>query len=258
MASIEYINKRIEGKQKEIAKLEKKLERIHKAEATNWEVNPYYYDEYDLRSTTKDLERAKEALAGYEADLATAQDKAASRNIPAILEFLENWKNRCFTFYSESLPRYTEAYKEYCKVESEYCDWSNSQGWRCRQDNPDEYKRRRKEIKDYENAFNAAWSFLAPYIEHQWVENNRVFFLNEEKVWKDLNEEANRKYDFIIERTNAIVKVITDVSGLEVGAKGDLNGYIIGTAGTAKVQTIGAGGYNIQCFHFRTLINELK
>ena len=78
------------------------------------------------------------------------------------------------------------------------------------------------------------------------------------KLEKDMTQEWNRKYDFIIERTNEIVGQITDASNLNVGAKGDLNGYIIGTKGTAKVQTIGAGGYNIQCFHFRTLINEMK
>ena len=63
-------------------------------------------------------------------------------------------------------------------------------------------------------------------------------------------------YDDIIERTNRITGTITDATQLEVGAKGELNGYIIGERGTAKVSTIGAGGYNIQCFHFRTVIHE--
>ena len=35
----------------------------------------------------------------------------------------------------------------------------------------------------------------------------------------------------------------------------NLNGYIIGTKGCCSIKTIGAGGYNIQCFHFRTLIH---
>ena len=97
--------------------------------------------------------------------------------------------------------------------------------------------------------------------EYEWLNPyNGESTLEEalKKLEKDLGKEWNRKYDFIIERTNAIVGTITDASNLKIGAKDDLNGYIIGTKGTAKVQTIGAGGYNIQCFHFRTLINEMK
>ena len=80
--------------------------------------------------------------------------------------------------------------------------------------------------------------------------------LDVNKLRKDLDQEAAQKYDNIIERTNTIVGQITDASNLSVGASGDLNGYIIGTNGTAKVTTIGAGGYNIQCYHFRTLIHK--
>ena len=111
MASIEFIKKRIDGKNKEIAKLEKKLERIRKVEASGWDddKNPYYYSESDLKWTIRDLEEAKEALAKWEADLATAMEKAASRNVQAIIQFLEMWKERCFKFYHDGL---TEYYKE--------------------------------------------------------------------------------------------------------------------------------------------------
>ena len=93
------------------------------------------------------------------------------------------------------------------------------------------------------------YEYLIPYNRERKIEDAIA------RLEKDLKDEAERKYDFIIERTNAIVGEITDASGLKVGAKGDLNGYIKGTRGMAKVQTIGAGGYNIQCFHFRTLIH---
>lgn len=95
MASIEYITKRIEGKQKEITKLEKKLARILKAKESDYEENnPYGYSDYDLKWVTKDIEEAKNALTKYEAELATATEKAESRNVAAIVEFLEGWKNR--------------------------------------------------------------------------------------------------------------------------------------------------------------------
>ena len=47
MASIEFLTKRVEGKKAELKKLTAKMERIEKAQATNWEVNPYYYDELE-------------------------------------------------------------------------------------------------------------------------------------------------------------------------------------------------------------------
>lgn len=268
MASIEFIQKRIAGKQKEIEKLTKKLERIRKAEASGWEENPYYYGEHDLRYTIRDLEAAKEALAKYEADLTSANEKAQSRNVKAILEFLDLWKKRCTEFYGNGLKEYYEedklvrqlfrerdkflygtperdAIEEkftkasaafYSKRTGYFEDWEDVRNGR-------KYRGRRK-IRDGE------YEYLAPYSYERTLPDAMA------RLKKDLDEEANRKYDFIIERTNAIVGKITDATGLKVGAKQDLNGYIIGERGRAKVNTIGAGGYNIQCFHFRTLIHE--
>ena len=81
---------------------------------------------------------------------------------------------------------------------------------------------------------------------------------DEKKLRNVLDREAEDKYDFIIARTEKIVGEITDASNLSIGYKGDLNGRIDGTDGSAWVETIGAGGYNIQCFHFRTLIKPIK
>lgn len=264
MASREFIEKRIEGKKKEIEKLEKKLARIEKAQASNWENNPYYYNERDLNYTTKELEQAREGLAKYEEDLAIYDHKANSRNIQVILDFLESWKQRVREYYEESIPHYIKAREAYYEASRKHCDWHNN-GYHHKQEvGEEEYKRIYKELdneyKSKRKIFNS-WDWLGRYLENGDV-------LNYERLNKDLDEDANAKYDFIIERTQAIVTEITDASNLSVGAKGDLNGFIIGTTGKAKVETIGAGGYNEhvildsgrhgQRYHFRTLINRMK
>lgn len=272
MASMEYIKKRIEGKEKEIEKLEKKLVRIRKAEAGNWETNnPYYYSEYDLRRCLKDIEEAQKALEEYKAQLVAETEKANSRNVQIIIDFLEMWKANVRNYYTKGLKDYytdkqavRTAYNNFEKFQygsPEYKEASarfealNKQfridchGQYEYKEYTDRYGRMRKhEVKVAEGKYE----YLKPYT------NERTFEEATARLEKDLVQEANRKYDFIIERTNAIVGTITDASNLKIGAKDDLNGFIIGTKGTAKVQTIGAGGYNIQCFHFRTLINEAK
>ena len=103
MATIEFIQKRIAGAEQNITKLTNKLSRIEAAEATGWEVNPYYYDESDKRSTLRELAAARDMLARYQQQLTGAQEKAASRNVTAILDFLGLWKARCMDFYGKGL-----------------------------------------------------------------------------------------------------------------------------------------------------------
>lgn len=240
MKSIEFITKRIDGKEKEIKNLEKKLDRIKEAQATNWEVNPQYYDEMDLKSTESDLEEAKRKLEILRADLVTAQKKAASRNVKEIIEFLETWKARTREFYKNSIPEFLKARAEYREQEKKL-DWTVLK----------ERQRILKERKQLKEAFIERWGYMMDYIPHgdafDW-----------EKFEKDIKNDADRKYDNIIERTNKIVGKITDASNLEVGYKGDLDGYVIGEKGIAHVHTVGAGGYNVQCFHFRVLVHEVK
>ncbi len=268
MATVEFIQKRIAGKEKELCKLTKKLARIEAAKATGWEKNPYYYSDRDLRITNSDIEDCKATLAKYQTDLQTATEKASSRNVKAILEFLEGWKKRCMDFYTAGL---REAFDEKEEIR-ELCRKVQMFRW-----GTPEYEAANAE---HEARHKEYWVRLHGKYEKQTEERNGRKFTVEVKIedgdleyvaplmrgtyeesikhlQADLTAEADRKYDFIIERTNAIVGKITDATALKVGSKGDLNGYIIGERGRAKVQTIGAGGYNIQCFHFRTLINAI-
>ena len=261
MATREFILKRIEGKEKEIEKLEKKIFRIEEAKASNWEKNPYYYHESDLKWALRDLENAKKGLEGYKKDLEVFDHKANSRNIQVILDFLADWKQKTLDFYRAMYPRYLEERAEWyawCRGHREREDGL----WNI-EDKEERIAKREELRKEYDKQrakFYGAWQWLFDYSQSD--------HLNEEKLLKDLNAEADRKYDFIIERTQAIVTEITDASNLCIGEKGDLNGYIVGTTGKAKVETIGAGGYNEhvildsgrhgQRFHLRTLINRIK
>ncbi len=266
MATMEFVQKRIEGKEKELEKLNKKLKRIYKAQESNWENNPYYYTEDDIRRTKRDIDEATASLKKYTDQLKTMQEKAASRNIPVIIEFLEMWKDRCREYYQNVLEKYPAARVEYNQKKSAYRDKihdlerhnSPPRPWYLLDPkNPvfQECDVIDNEFKKYQNYYNSTFGDLVSYLNNPYSDNPEIDWA---RLNKDLDYDADLKYDFIIERTNAIVGTITDATGLYISNNGNLNGLIIGDRGTAKVETIGAGGYNIQCFHFRTLIHEYK
>lgn len=257
MATVEFLQSRVLGKEKELDKLQNKLVRILKAQESDWQVNPYYYSERDLRITQKEIEDCKKALDDYHQKLQAEVEKSNSRNIPAILEFLDCWKARVTEIYHKAFEQYLVARKEWEEYCNEHTKWHNESGYRVRRENPEEYKKINKEYEDRRKEYQSMWNFITPYVDRKYDGTSYICYFVEDKLQKDLTQEANAKYDFIIERTNAIVGTITDATNLKVGGKGDLNGFIIGTRGTAKVQTVGAGGYNIQCFHYRTLINKM-
>lgn len=257
MATIEYITKRIQGANERITKLEAKLNRINIA--LNGGANPYGYSDYDLRYTTEDLAEARKSLDKYTAQLTEAQDKAASRNVPAITEFLNAWKARMTEFYTERFSLYPAAVKQYEDDMKPY-KMDYYQERKFRKESPDEWKTWSNERQAIKGMFETRFGFLAPYINRVYNHTTQrydAWELDTAKLEQDLQQEYNRKYDFILDRTCAIIGQVTDASHLTIGAKDDLNGYIVGTKGAAKIQTIGAGGYNIQCFHFRTLIHPM-
>lgn len=73
-----------------------------------------------------------------------------------------------------------------------------------------------------------------------------------------IDREAESKKRKLITSLEKKIGSIVDVKGLRIGHDGSLNGFIIGETGKATVETIYAGGYNIQKLHYRTLIRVIK
>lgn len=238
----------IEKRKANLAKLTTKNERY-------WETCEINSLEEDIIRLEREVKEAQESLDGYRAQLVKEEEKAASRDVVAILNFLENWKANVTKYYHERFEKFLEERAIRYEANRKYCEFVNT-GWHKIEDRAAAYvakQEARENERKADRAFSRKWAFLMRYIER-----NHPDKFNDELLAEDLQHEAECKYDDIIERTNAICGKIVDARGLWVGNKGDLDGIVIGERGRAKVQTIGAGGYNIQCFHFRTLVHELK
>lgn len=267
MATIEFITKRLEGANKNLTKLETKLARIRKVEAQNWEdPNPYFYSPDDLKWCLRDIEEAKANIAKYTAELEQAQTKANSRNCKPILDFLA-WREQKLTeWYMEAMVANNEmhsrlkalytknAYEqspEYEALKDEY--YENRNGKYEMQDVP--YYNFKREFKGYRKekvkVADGKWEYAKRYIA-EGLEESKILLA------KDLKQESEAMYDDLINRITDITGEITDASLLTVNPKGGIDGYVTGKKARAEVHTIGAGGYAVQCFHFRTLVHKCK
>lgn len=261
MATREFIEKRIDGAKKNLEKLEKKLVRIEKAKESNWENNPYYYTEDDLKYTLRDIDSAKNSLNKYEQDLVELSNKEASRNVPAITEFLDKWEVRMNEYYQNEYEKYlndkddennprNKAYADYRYFyENAYHLYPEMSYKEMNQKTKELYKVYEKLSKEFRSRYAHIIEVLGK------VDKSHSFTSVAAKI---INNEKNAKYDDLIERICAVVGEISDATHLHIGEKGDINGIIIGNKGKASIETIGAGGYNIQCFHFRTLIHKIS
>jgi len=80
------------------------------------------------------------------------------------------------------------------------------------------------------------------------------------EMWNDdfletlLNKEVESKKKQFIAKVEKKAGTITNAKGLKIGIDGTINGTVIGEKDTVEVETIYAGGYNVQCLHYRILV----
>lgn len=78
----------------------------------------------------------------------------------------------------------------------------------------------------------------------------------EEEFYKSNLKEVELFIVDLYNRVKAITGEVTDWANIHYGGKA-LNGFVTGENGTAKVESILAGGYNIQRLHVRVLVHKV-
>lgn len=89
---------------------------------------------------------------------------------------------------------------------------------------------------------------------YNWIRFGRTT----EEVRKDTADAAKYYVMDLYRRVKNITGEVIDVSELTLNTDHALDGVVTGKLGKARVETIIAGGYNIQCEHYRAIVKEVK
>lgn len=242
--TVKQITSKINSTEKKIDEYNRIIENdkkwIEEAETCNkeWmkESIPMY--KRSIKDNEKKLNKYIAQLAEYKGML-----EGRVKEYPVIREYVKTWKETCIRHITDPktiescLEARTEMKKEIETVEQEY----KAKGLPSYQS----YNKR----CNIEKKFNRDWGFVYNYINRNGIDT--------ERLEKDYEYEATRKYNKFIEDCEFYVGEILDASNLSVGNKGDLNGFVIGSKGKAEVETISAWG-EVQRFHYRTLFKMKK
>ena len=254
--TVETLTSRIENAKAKLAKLEAKIKRIEKAKASNYEANnPYFYSERDYRIASREIAETKETIEKHEALLNAELSK--KRDIEPIVNFLNMWRANVKAYYTviRVEPEREELKAKWYEASQKACEFFNHTRWTLiregkmtKEEAKAEDARLHTESRVLKDRYNDRYSYV------EYLERNGF----EETLEKELDEEWKRKYDKLIADVEKITGQITDASFLRENEKGDLDGIVEGVNGRARVNTFGAGGWNIQCFHYRTKVTRVK
>lgn len=247
----ETLINRIASKEKSIEKLTKKHDKIFRDmaayEASGQDLRAFEYTwlARDLKSINRELTNEANLLTKYYIELAIQEEKEASRNVEAIMNFLEMWKEDTINWLLKERERYLEASREYHEKSDEF----DRQYFEASKTDKELAKKIRKDATTYRNKFREDWLHVTQF--------NHGSSNWEDTMRSDIEDEKIRKYDDLVERVTKITGKIVDASGLRIDGRSNLNGIIVGENAKANVQTVEAGGYHIQRLHYRTLVNKV-
>lgn len=234
-----------------------KVREHHRSTDSSWEIYEVTSKFEDIKGATRKLRDAEIVLGNWQSklDVEIEKERFLNDNAPKVIkDFLESWKQMAYDWHIKKYNAYQIFKKDLAeKVKEAKAELGVKEGYSTSREQDKALKEQGLDYRSIEakKAHFAGGAVL--YMDGIRNEVERLAWLE-----KELENEKKAKMLDLINRINAVVGTITDASFLRVSEKGNLDGYIIGEKGKAKVETIGAGGYAVQVFHYRTLVNKIK
>lgn len=235
------LTEKIQNKQKQIEKLERLYAKyatdaeekaiidrfLETGDRTEYHVYLKSHNQWyggDAWSKANELYDARNTLAKYEKQLAAEEAKNATLN--QLPEALIEFKNQLIDRWDRYDEWKKNAICEDMKKEREF-----------------------ESYKDYKHM-----------MYEKWGRNYRdAAYISSEDIHKSNVKDAETLVLNLVSRVTERVGQITDTQYLRLDRDNAgysiINGRIIGTKGTVRIESIGAGGYNIQRYHIRVLVH---
>lgn len=265
--------------------------------------NPINQTKNGIKELERIVQSYKDKIAEEEKKVADRKASIEShttcvngKDVNVIIEFLNNWENKVTEHLMMVFDRYVNEADEWYKANisdtAEYkfehvyygTDrdeierlWATSEyvkyyptwkeydlkGYSNRRENPC-YNEINDILKSKYDTYEMIFSTktIEKYAKTLHKPNRETY---EKNMRTAIAKEKDRKYDQLIDDVEYICGTIIDMTHIKVGAKGDLEGYVIGTNGEAELWTTGCGGFNEnvvvnvkhgQCFHFRFYVRK--
>lgn len=191
----------------------------------------------------RDLEDAENTLQTYYNRLELLKELDARPVIQIFKDFFENWKQQIISWITPRVEKYYELDRESCELHN---NRYSLVGPGKRFETEEEYKAYYHEVSEKRHEYREI-----PWVRVRLEKGSQGFL-------RYLDEYMEARYNELVDKVTPITGEINDVSNLKIGIDGTLNGIVVGDKGKAKIESIGAGGYNIQCYHYRVLVHAIK
>jgi len=227
----EAVNKKVETIIRHEKQAEKKLAVVI---AGGWDIN----DRYQCQDTPQH-HNCYWAVCDYQNKLDDI--KNATQNLQEAERILEGWVGK---------------YEKALKIENIICNEMPEIFAQLKTDLANEWTQYDISQREYmkEQKHKLAWS------EFRKMYKYSIEYMLDRTDEQFLSVNLRTAESFIIDlynRVKAVTGSVTDWSGISYRGKA-LNGYVAGEEGKAVVETILAGGYNIQKLHMRVLVKSLN